>query len=147
MSLKIYASMTFHICKWQEAYHRSLIIFKQVKMTTTNNLLSKHNNDKVLILTCAAQPWRLATWSILFESLNQSTATRSSRCLPAGTFTVHRKGIRTHPNNDNIWFRKSKRIIRKYLWLVITKMLASDSEVISIRNFPAITSIITIITA
>lgn len=37
-------------------------------------------------LTCAAQPFRLATWSILFVSLNQSTATRSIKCFPAGIF-------------------------------------------------------------
>lgn len=37
-------------------------------------------------ITCAAQPVRLATWSIRLVSLNQSTATRSMRGLPAGTF-------------------------------------------------------------
>lgn len=40
-------------------------------------------------LTCAAHPRRLVTWSILFESLNQSTATSSMRCLPAGTFKIY----------------------------------------------------------
>jgi len=38
------------------------------------------------VFTCAAEPRCLATWSILFVSLNQSTATRSIKCFPAGTF-------------------------------------------------------------
>lgn len=42
-------------------------------------------------LTWAAQPGRLATWSIRLVSLNQSTATRSIICFPAGILTMGQK--------------------------------------------------------